>query len=88
MNLESYMKGLSGITHILRPYRANSKCIWTDKGRIGVEITLIDDTAHKSKWTLPPVHYDSEDAFISAMWTFAEKIWEQLNENNKGIQHG
>lgn len=89
MNLESYMQGLSGVTNILRPYRASSKCLWTEQGRIGVEITVMNKSnTDTSKWTMRPKYYRNEDAFISAMWTFAEKIWEQLNENKKGTQHG
>lgn len=80
MNLESYLKGLSGLNQILRPYKGVSKVIWNEDGRIGVKVKITDD-----EWVLGPKRYRSADAFISAMWTFAEKIWEQLN--NKELYH-
>jgi hypothetical protein len=83
-NLEPYLRALKGVTNILRPHKGTYQVIVGNDGKIGMKIT----TAERS-WTLSPKRYATEDALISAMWTFAEQVWARLQtKTTKDQNHG
>jgi len=84
--IESYLQGLKGVTNILKPHVAKYKPV-IEKDKIGMVITL-----GKKNWILPARKYKTTNALHSAMWSFAEHIWEQYEmaekwNKTKGKKH-
>ena len=76
-NLESYLVGLKGVTTLLRPYKA--KCKPVIRGDSVGMIIAIDGLT----WELLPEKYANTEAIISAMWNFAEWVWEQMQKTKQ-----